>query len=105
MQGRLIGHDVDGQVERRWTLLACYGDGPEIPTPASLLVAERLVAGAVPPDVRNAGGLLDIADSRQLFAELAVDTHEEEHRLPPPLYIRVMGEAFDRSPSAPASAA
>lgn len=94
MKVRVVGHDEAGPVEREWTLIADRGDGPEIPTLAAVLVAERALARAVPPGARDAGELLDLADFAPLFAELAVATHEAERRLPPPLYARVMGDVF-----------
>lgn len=92
------GRRAEGDVERRWTLLADRGDGPEIPTLAAVLIAEAILAGRIAPGATDASRLLALADFAPLFAELAV-THEiVERPLPPPLYRRLLGDRFDRLP-------
>ena len=91
---------ADGQrVERRWTLIAADGTGPEIPTLAAALLAERIVAGQVEPGARDAGTLLALADFDPAFDELAIREEAVEIAQPAPLYRRIMGEAFDRLPA------
>ena len=93
----LIGH---GFFERRWTLVADDGDGPEIPTLAAVLLAEEVLAGAMPPGARDAGRLLDLAQFEPLFASISVRHETTTVRLPDPLYRRIMGQAFDALPDA-----
>ena len=50
----VIGHAAGAPVRRRWTLVAGRGDGPEIPTLAAALLAERVLARTVPPGARDA---------------------------------------------------
>lgn len=92
------GRRADGAVERRWTLLADRGDGPEIPTLAAVLIAEAILGGGIPPGATDASRLLALADFAPLFAELAVTQEIAEQALPPPLYRRLLGSAFDRLP-------
>ena len=59
-------------VERRWTLIAEQGDGPEIPTLAAELLARKLVGGSVDDGARDAGGLLTLTEFQPLFDGLAL---------------------------------
>jgi hypothetical protein len=89
---RLFGTIGGRRVERRWSLIAEKGDGPEIPTLAAAILAGRTLS----PGARDAGGLLCIADFAESFAALAVEHASVEIEQQQPLYRRVMGEAFDR---------
>jgi saccharopine dehydrogenase-like NADP-dependent oxidoreductase len=84
-------------IERRWTLIAADGDGPEIPVLAATLMAERLLARQEAPGARHCGGLLDLAAFEPLFAGLSL-RHETVEAHPQPLYRRVMGDAFAALP-------
>ena len=59
-------------VERRWTLIAEQGDGPEIPTLAAELLARKLIGGDVPTGARDAGRLLTLAEFQPLVDGLAL---------------------------------
>ena len=87
------------RIERRWTLIADRGDGPEIPTLSVLPLIERILAGKEPPGARDAGTSLTLADYAPAFATLAIRHATVERVLPPPLYARIMGDQFDRLPS------
>lgn len=87
-------------IERRWTLIADDGDGPEIPTLAAALLAEAILAGAIPPGAGDASRLLDLEQFEPLFASLSVRHRTVETRLPPPLYERVMGARYASLPEA-----
>ncbi|WP_216352914.1 SDR family oxidoreductase [Sphingomonas sp. LM7] len=84
-------------LERRWTLIAREGDGPEIPTLAAALLAEEILAGRVAPGARDAGGLLTLAQFEPLFARLAI-RHAITERKSIPLYQRAMGARFRALP-------
>ncbi|NYT43154.1 DUF4166 domain-containing protein [Sphingomonas sp. R-74633] len=86
-------------VERRWTLIADKGDGPEIPTLAAQLLAEDILAGRVHPGAQDASGLLTLSRFEPLFAALAI-RHDIEERPATPLYARAMGARFDALPPA-----
>lgn len=86
-------------VERRWTLIADKGDGPEIPVLAAELLAGDILAGHVPPGVRDASGLLTLDRFAPLFAGLAI-RNETGERPVAPLYARAMGARFDALPAA-----
>ena len=77
----------------RWTLIAENGVGVEIPTLPAQLLARSLRDGRLLPGARHAGGLLQLAEFRELFRALAIS---DETRGAPytPLYRRVMGQAF-----------
>ncbi|MDG2534273.1 DUF4166 domain-containing protein [Sphingomonas sp. HITSZ_GF] len=84
-------------VERRWTLIAERGDGPEIPTLAAQLLAEEVLAGRVAPGAQDAGGLLTLDQFEPLFAGLAI-RHGIVERPVAPLYARAMGNRFEALP-------
>ena len=90
---RLFGTAGGRRLERRWTLIAEQGDGPEIPALAVPILVARMLAGKVAPGARDAGALLDLDDFESAFAGLAIRQETEEIALPPPLYARAMGRA------------
>ncbi|MYZ46264.1 SDR family NAD(P)-dependent oxidoreductase [Rhizobiales bacterium L72] len=98
MSVRVSGLAGGAAVERRWTLLAEDGDGPEIPTLAAVLLAEAIAAGRVPAGARHASALLPLEAFDPLFATLSVAHGVDEADLPPPLYRRIMGARFDALP-------
>ncbi len=87
-------------VERRWTLIAEQGDGPEIPTLAAELVARKLLAGALEPGARDASTTLRLEEFAPLFDRLALHHGISETALPSPVYARALGPAYDRLPGA-----
>ncbi|SFP81937.1 SDR family oxidoreductase [Sphingomonas rubra] len=93
---RVFGVATGRRVERRWTLIAEKGDGPEIPTLAAAILAERILAGACSPGPRDAGEALSIADFQPDFMRLAIRHETREIGQPDPLYRQVMGSEFDR---------
>lgn len=93
---RVFGVAAGRRVERRWTLIAEQGDGPEIPTLAAAILAERILAGAGRSGAIDAGDALTPADFAPSLARLAVRQETREIALPDPLYRRVMAGDFDR---------
>jgi hypothetical protein len=64
---------VDGQmIQRRWTLIAQQGDGPEIPTLAAQLLARDISNRTLASGARHAGSELTLDRFRELFADLAI---------------------------------
>jgi hypothetical protein len=59
-------------VERRWTLIAENGDGPEIPTMAAELLAEDILARRITAGARDASTLLTLDRFEPLFARFAI---------------------------------
>lgn len=88
-----------GRIERRWTLVARHGDGPEIPIFAAAILAEEILAGRIAPGARDAAGLLTLDQFEPLFAPLAMN-HETSEREAIPLYARAMGMRFEVLPQA-----
>jgi putative NADH-flavin reductase len=86
-------------VERRWTLVAGDGDGPEIPTLAAALLAEEILAGRVTPGARDASAALTLAQFEPLFAELSI-RHAVTEVWQVPLYAQAMGARFNALPAA-----
>jgi hypothetical protein len=84
------------RLERRWTLIAEDGDGPEIPVLAAALLVEPIAQSRVRAGARDAGEELSLADFEPLFAGLSIEHAVTEIAHPPPLYARVMGVDFDR---------
>lgn len=93
---RVFGTAGARRLERRWTLIAEDGDGPEIPVLAAQLLIDRMVRGAVSGGARDAGDTLLLSDFEPLFTELSIEHATVEIAQPPPLYERVMGADFDR---------
>jgi len=93
---RLFGTVGARRLEKRWTLIAEDGDGPEIPVLAAQLLIDRIARAELSPGARDAGGTLSLGDFQPLFAELSLTHAVVEIDQPPPLYARVMGADFDR---------
>jgi hypothetical protein len=98
MQVRLFGVSRGQREERRWTLIAENGDGPEIPTLTIAPLVGKLLAGKVPHGARDAGEVMTLADYEEAFAGLSIYRTREDIALPGPTYRKVMGERFDRLP-------
>jgi hypothetical protein len=96
---RLFGIAGGSRLERRWTLIAERGEGPEIPSLAVPLLLRKLAQGALAPGARDAGGLLSLADFEPSLAGLAAVSARAERGLPPPLYARAMGPSFAALPT------
>ena len=95
---RLFGTADGRRIERRWTLIAEQGDGPEIPTLSVEPLVSRILSGAEAPGARDAGQSLTLEDYDQAFDALAIRHAVEERVLPPALYERVMGMRFGALP-------
>jgi hypothetical protein len=87
----LTGRSGAEALERRWTLVAADGDGPEIPTLAAVLLAEELFAGRLAPGAYSPESLLPLARFEPGLAGLSQVQRFEERLLPPVLYARIMG--------------
>lgn len=98
MKVSLVGERFGERVDRRWTLVATQGAGPEIPALAIPPLVERILSGAEASGARDAGLSLTLDDYEPMFAELSVRHATEEHGSDGPLYRRVMGPAFDALP-------
>ena len=70
------------KVERRWTLVAVAGDGPEIPTLAAALLAEDILAGRLRAGAYDSSALLPLERFDAAFAGLALAHRIEERVLP-----------------------
>lgn len=78
----VIGQRGAEEIERRWTLIAVDGDGPEIPTLAAILLTEDMFADKLRAGAYDASALLTLNRFETLFAGLAV-VHRTEERLSP----------------------
>ncbi|HEV2747599.1 MAG TPA: DUF4166 domain-containing protein [Allosphingosinicella sp.] len=87
-------------VERRWTIVAGRGEGLEVPTLTAELLAEQILDGRRASGAYSAATLLSLDDYEPALSKLAVRHEVTERSLPPPLYARIMGDAFDRLPPA-----
>jgi hypothetical protein len=96
---RIFGDRHGRCIERRWTLVAENGVGPEIPALSVPPLVERILAGLETPGARDAGTALAFEDYETAFAELAISHASEEIEAQPPLYRRVMGARFDVLPN------
>ncbi|WP_313808706.1 DUF4166 domain-containing protein [Sphingobium sp.] len=98
MTVRLFGDIEDKRVERRWTLIADHGDGPEIPSLSVPPIVARILSGQEPAGARDAGMALTLGDYSDAFSGLAIRHSVEEEPAAPPLYARVMGGRFAQLP-------
>lgn len=76
----IVGRTAAGaRVRRNWQLRTAAERGPEIPTFAAILLAQRLARGdALPTGARACMGLLTLADFAPLFAAWGMTTTIEE---------------------------
>jgi hypothetical protein len=96
---RLFGLAGGRRVERRFTLIADRGDGPEIPTLAVPLIVDRIRSLAEEPGARDAGQSLSLEDFAPAFTNLAITTETREIAQKDPLYRRIMKADFDLLPA------
>jgi len=94
----LTGRHAGRAIERRWSVVAVDGDGPEIPTLAAMLLAEDLFAGRLKPGAYSPEQLLPLERFEGAFEGLALAHGIEERVLPPVLYERIMGPHFAALP-------
>lgn len=94
MMVRLFGDRKGERVERRWTLIANHGDGPEIPALSIVPIVARILAGEETPGARDAGQCLELTDYADAFRTLAINLETTEEVASPSLYRRMMGERF-----------
>lgn len=97
---RLLGLDGTRRIERRWTLIAERGEGPEIPSLAVPILLAKLQRGEVDAGARDAGMELRLEEFEPSFQTLTVRHGIEKIECPPPLYERIMGDRFARLPEA-----
>lgn len=95
---RIFGLSEGERIERRWTLIAQDGAGPEIPGLAVPILLDRLARGTLAPGATDAGGLLALDEFQPAFARLSIRHETVEIEQPAPLYRRVMGERFETLP-------
>jgi hypothetical protein len=91
-------------VERSWHLVAEGDDGPMIPSmPAAALLRRRLDGWRPEPGARASVSEVELDDYEPMFAERAIHTGVREVSAATaalPLYQRLLGEAWDRTPKA-----
>ena len=97
---RLFGDVGNRRVERRWTLIADKGDGPEIPALSVAPAVARIVSGQEKPGARSASQTLSLDDYQAAFQALAIRCSSEEIDARAPLYARVMGDRYGKLPEA-----
>jgi hypothetical protein len=90
---RVFGTEGSRRIERRWTLIAERGHGPEIPALTAPLLVQRILAGRSNAGARDAGAELSLSDYDAVFRSLAVRHATRDIEQPPPLYADVMGAA------------
>lgn len=100
---RLFGFSGPQRLERRWTLVADHDHGPEIPSLAAALLAERILGGMVAPGARDAGAELELTDFQPSFDGLSIRHEISDFIQAEPLYARVMKARFYELPSAVAA--
>jgi NAD(P)-dependent dehydrogenase (short-subunit alcohol dehydrogenase family) len=95
---RLFGDAAGRRVERRWTLIAERGDGPETPTLSVAPIVARILSGEEMAGARDAGEALTLDDYADAFGKLAIHYCTRELAASASLYERVMGDRFAQLP-------
>ena len=95
---RLFGIAGGQRIERRWTLIAGGGTGPEIPGLAVPLLLRQLQQGTIAAGARDAGTLLLLDAFEPAFISLSIRHEIRDIPQPPLLYVRVLGASFARLP-------
>ena len=98
MSVQVFGTAGGRRLERRWTLMAFDGDGPEIPALAVPIFIDRMRRGALEPGARDGGQDLGLPDFAASFAGLSLRHATVAIDQPAPLYARVMGPRFAALP-------
>ncbi len=99
MKVELFGYANDRPCRKSWTLIARQGDGPQIPTFAAVLLAEKIVQGQAKVGAYDASGLLQLSEFQPLFDGYAI-AHETQTAAPvSSLYEKVMGPKFQKLPT------
>jgi Domain of unknown function (DUF4166) len=102
---RVSGQVADGtSVHRSWHLVAEGDDGPFIPSMAVAAVVRRTLAGQRPEaGARTAARELELADYQPMLAARRIRTGRREEMATseqPPLYYRLLGDAWNALPAA-----
>lgn len=101
MRVRVVGLKDGAPLRRDWVLVAEAGDGPYVPAVAARAVLRRL--DRVPSGARACLAEMSLAEVEEALEGLRVTTQGTEVASPP-LFHRVLGEAWDRlAPEARAS--
>ncbi len=90
---RVSGIGPDGPVERRWTLIASSGDGPQIPAMAGRLILRLLRDGAVASGARPCLAAFDRAQAEAMLGEFQIRTAGAEAPAPY-LFAQALGAGF-----------
>lgn len=98
MTVRLFGTRAAGRIERRWTLIAERGDGPEIPALAVPIMVDWIMSQDIAPGACAAGQELTLGDFDDVFQSLAITHAIRDLPQGPCLYRRVMGKRYDSLP-------
>jgi len=97
-------HGLDGrqrEVTHSWHLLAEGDDGPYIPSMAVEALIRKMLEGHTPaPGARAAVQDLELSDYRALFATRTIYTGSREESGSPPLFERLLGDAWLGLPEA-----
>lgn len=103
-RGAMIAHAFGRNAHDRptlaaWTLVAPPGKGPYVPGLPAAAVVRKLLAGALAPGARACVGVLTLADFRDDFERLGVQTQTHETPLVAP-FENALGEKFRKAPAA-----
>lgn len=99
MQVRVVGLSGGTAIEREWSLVVNDGLGPEVPTLAAALLVDAMLGRRIASGARDAGEALTLEEFAPALDGIGALRAERERALPPPLYRRVLGAAFDRLPA------
>ncbi|MEP2103895.1 MAG: DUF4166 domain-containing protein [Parasphingorhabdus sp.] len=99
MKVELCGHTNDQPNQKDWTLIARNGDGPQIPTFAAILLAEKILFGQIEFGAYDASKLLELSEFQPLFDRYAIAHATQTVAAQPSLYRKVMGQDFKKLPA------
>ncbi len=99
MQVCVVGQDVQGKfVKRTWDLVACDGEGPNIPTLPVTVLLDKLRRGSFEAGAKPSCGEVSLDDLQPYFESIGAETtiYEEEIQ---PIFKSALGESFHVLPS------
>lgn len=99
MKVDVFGYADDQPYRKNWTLIARQGDGPQIPTFAAILAADKILQGQAKAGAYDASKLLILSEFQPLFDRYAIAHETQVAGSEPSLYQKVMGPEFDKLPA------
>ncbi len=90
--------DAANPISQTWNLIASEGDGPFIPILAAEILTRRWLEQEPTPGARPALSQISLSEFEKAFSSLAIKSEFGDVKPAPYLFMRVLGENFDKLP-------